>query len=246
MRTLVIIPTYNERDSLPLLFARLRECAPGSHLLVVDDGSPDGTADVAEELFAGAPQYHLMRRTGVRGLGRSYIDGYRWALERGYARAVQMDCDLSHDPGYIAGLLAASGGADVVIGSRYCAGGGVQNWPMHREMLSRFANRYVAAIVGLPVRDATAGFRVYTRRALERIPLDTIASNGYSFQVEMTYWAHRAGLRMVESPIVFVDRLHGRSKMTKKVILEAMILPWRLRAMKQDLPEAARSKEAGG
>lgn len=228
-RTLIVVPTYDERENLPLLLDQIDLHIPDSHLLIVDDGSPDGTADLADSLFKGREGCSVLRRTGPRGLGLSYVDGYRHALASGYARVVQMDCDLSHDPKYIPGLIEASSAADVVLGSRYVPGGGVTDWPARRLLLSKFANLYVAAITGLPVRDATAGFRCYTRRALERIDIDRITSNGYAFQVEMTYRAHQAGLRIVESPIIFTDRTHGHSKISRTVLIESMIVPWSLR-----------------
>ena len=227
--TLIIVPTYNERENLPWLYSRIRDEAPEAHLLIVDDGSPDGTAAIADELFGDSGQGYVMRRTGPRGLGRSYVDGYSWALERGYARVVQMDADLSHDPAHIGELVEASLTADVVVGSRYIPNGGVKNWPFHRLLLSKFANVYVAAITGLPIKDSTSGFRCYTRRALQSMRVHEVRSNGYAFQVEMTARASEAGLRIVESPIIFTDRQHGKSKISRKVLLESMIMPWRMR-----------------
>ncbi len=227
--TLIIVPTYNERENLPWLLSRIRAEVPDVHVLIVDDGSPDGTADLAEEIFADSGCGTVMRRQGARGLGRSYVDGYGWALENGYARVVQMDADLSHDPAHIPAFVAAAESADVVVGSRYIPSGGVKNWPVHRLMLSKFANIYVAAITGLPVKDSTSGFRCYTRRALESMRVHEVRSNGYAFQVEMTARASEAGLRIVESPIIFTDRQHGKSKISRKVLLESMIMPWRMR-----------------
>lgn len=235
---LIIVPTYNERDNLPVLVERIDAAAPHCHLLVVDDGSPDGTADLADELFGGRSDRQVMRRTGRRGLGRSYVDGYLYALRQGYSMVVQMDADLSHNPAYIPTLLAGAERAHVVLGSRYCPGGGVENWPLSRLALSRFANAYVAAVTGLPVRDATSGFRCYTREALERIQVSRITSNGYAFQVEMTYRAFQAGLTLAEVPITFTDRRRGKSKISRAVLLESMIVPWRLRFQ-------ARSGEPG-
>ncbi len=226
---LTIVPTYNERDSIPLLVPRLFAEAPDADLLIVDDASPDGTADMAQERFGDDARLHVLRRTGLRGLGRSYVDGYLWALERGYGRVVQMDADLSHDPRYIAALVSVSHTFDVVLGSRYCQGGGVENWPQRRLALSVFANRYVAAVTRLGVADATSGFRCYTRQALAVMDVRSIASNGYAFQVEMTYRARLAGLSIAESPIVFTDRTHGHSKMSKRVIWESIWMPWKLR-----------------
>ena len=227
--TLIIVPTYNERENLPTLFEQICLAVSDPHILIVDDKSPDGTADLAEGIFTGREGCSVLRREGRRGLGRSYVDGYGHALQAGYSRVVQMDADLSHDPKYIPSLIEAAETADVVLGSRYCEGGGVQNWPPHRFFLSRFANRYVAAITRLPVKDSTSGFRCYTRRALEKIAIDRIESNGYAFQVEMTYRASEAGLKIAESPIVFTDRLQGKSKISRTVLIESMIMPWRLR-----------------
>ena len=228
-RTLVIVPTYNERDNIVRLAERVFECAPTVDFLLVDDNSPDGTAEVAENRFGEDPRFNVLRRTGARGLGRSYVDGYQWAISSGYSRVVQMDADFSHDPASIPSLIEAAETADVVIGSRYCHGGAVQDWPARRVLLSKFANRYVAAITGLKILDATAGFRCYTRRALERIGILEIVSNGYAFQVEMTHRARAAGLRIVESPITFTDRMHGHSKISRTVLIESMIMPWKLR-----------------
>jgi dolichol-phosphate mannosyltransferase len=233
-RTLIIVPTYNEKDNVPPLVRQVLEVVPQADFLLVDDNSPDGTADLAEGLFAGDRRFSVLRRSGPRGLGRSYVDGYRQAIAAGYARVVQMDADFSHDPRYIPDLLEAAGAADVVVGSRYCEGGGVRDWPVHRLLLSKFANLYVAAITGLPVRDATAGFRCYSRRALERLHVESIRSNGYAFQVEMTYRAKQASLRIVEVPITFTDRTHGQSKISRSVLIESMIMPWRLRLGKRE------------
>lgn len=226
---LVIVPTYNETENLPALFERLHQEVPDYHLLIVDDGSPDGTADLAERLGTPVAAMTVMRRTGVRGLGVSYVDGYLWALGHGYARVVQMDADLSHDPRYIRGLVEAASGADVVLGSRYCRGGGVRNWPLHRQMISRFANAYVSAITGLRVHDATSGFRCYSADSLRALDLPTVVSNGYAFQVEMTFRTRRSGLKIAEVPIVFTDRVGGQSKMSGAVVLESVLMPWRLR-----------------
>lgn len=228
-RTLVMIPTYNERQNVPALIACLLNTVPQADILLVDDNSPDGTADLAQELFGHCQRFAILRRAGPRGLGRSYMDGYRYALTLGYAYVVQMDADFSHDPAHIPALLQAAEGADVVVGSRYCRGGGVRHWPLRRQWLSRFANSYVRTILDLPVSDATSGFRCYSRQVLERIFLCDIAATGYAFQVEMTHRARQVKARIVESPIVFTDRRQGQSKMSRQIILEAMLLPWRLR-----------------
>ena len=229
-RTLIVVPTYNERENVGPLVARILEVAPAADVCLLDDDSPDGTASHAEELFASEPRFSVLRRRGVpRGYGRSLVDGYRRAAEGGYARLVQLDADFSHEPAAVPALVEASRGADVVIGSRYCEGGGVENWPVRRRALSRFANVYVSAITGLRVRDATSGFRCYTRPALGRLLEGRIEAEGYAFLVESVFRAHRAGLRVAEVPITFTDRRVGQSKMSRKVILESVIMPWRLR-----------------
>jgi dolichol-phosphate mannosyltransferase len=228
-RTLIVVPTYNERENVPRLVAELLRVAPDADVCLLDDDSPDGTAARAEELFGAEPRFAVLRREGARGYGRSLLDGYRRALEGGYARLVQLDADFSHDPRSVPALVEASRGADVVIGSRYCAGGGVENWPLRRRALSRFANAYVCRITGLRVRDTTGGFRCYTRRALARLLEDRVAAEGYAFLVESTYRAHRAGLSVAEVPITFTDRRVGQSKMSRRVIIESVLMPWRLR-----------------
>jgi dolichol-phosphate mannosyltransferase len=233
-RTLIVVPTYNERENVARLVAELFEVAPGADVCLLDDASPDGTADRAEELFGRDPRFSVLRRGGARGYGRSLVDGYRRALAGDYARLVQLDADFSHDPRRIPALVGASRTADVVIGSRYCEGGRVENWPVRRRLLSRFANAYVARITGLRVRDATSGFRCYTRRALRALLEGRIAGEGYAFLVEATYRAGRAGLPVAEVPITFTDRREGQSKMSRKIILESVLMPWRLRLGKKD------------
>jgi dolichol-phosphate mannosyltransferase len=229
-RPLVIVPTYNERDNLPRLLAALM-AIEDLHVLVVDDSSPDGTADEAEALAARSHgRLSVIRRSGPRGLGRSYIDGMIAALRTDATKICQMDADFSHDPAALPALLDATAGADLVIGSRYIPGGQLRNWPAHRVMLSTFANWYVRAITRLPVRDCTSGFRCWTRTLLARLPLDRIVSDGYAFQVEMAWEAHHAGGRIVEVPITFVERREGQSKMSGRVIAESVVLPWRLAA----------------
>jgi dolichol-phosphate mannosyltransferase len=233
-RTLIVVPTYNERENVERLVKELFAVAPGADVCLLDDASPDGTADFAEELFGSDPRFSVLRRKGARGYGRSLLDGYRRALDVGYARLVQLDADFSHDPRRIPALVEASAHADVVIGSRYCEGGGVENWPLRRRLLSRFANAYVARITSLRVRDATSGFRCYTRRALRTLLEGRAAGEGYAFLVESTYRAHRAGLGIAEVPITFTDRREGQSKMSRKIIFESVLMPWRLRMGKSD------------
>jgi len=228
-RTLIVVPTYNERENVARLVAELLGVEPDADVCLLDDDSPDGTAAHASELFGTEPRFSVLRREGPRGYGRSLVDGYRRALAGGYARLVQLDADFSHDPRRVPALIEASRAADVVIGSRYCEGGGVENWPLRRRALSRFANAYVGRITGLRVRDTTSGFRCYTRRALACLLEGSIAGEGYAFLVEATYRAHSAGLRVAEVPITFTDRREGQSKMSRKVILESVLMPWRLR-----------------
>jgi dolichol-phosphate mannosyltransferase len=228
MKTLVVVPTYNEAENIAPLAAQVLRAAPDAHLWLMDDNSPDGTADLAESLFASNPAYAnfcVVRRTGERGLGRAYCDGFQRALAQSYERIIQMDADLSHDPAALPALLRASQEADLVIGSRYCPGGGVENWPLYRLALSRFAVGYVRIILRLPIADSTAGYRCWTHRALKAVQLETIHSDGYSFQVEMGYRAHCAGMKIVESPITFTDRAWGHSKMSRKVIFESFFFP---------------------
>jgi dolichol-phosphate mannosyltransferase len=228
MRPLVLVPTYNERDNLkPLIDALM--AIDGLRALIVDDNSPDGTGDVAEVLAAASHgRVSVIRRAGPRGLGRSYIEGMAAALRTDATHICQMDADFSHDPAALPGLLAATGRADLVIGSRYIPGGALRHWPAHRVMLSRFANWYVRAITRLPVHDCTSGFRCWTRDLLARLPLDRIVSDGYAFLVELAWEAQAAGGRIVEVPITFVERREGQSKMSGRVIAESVVLPWKL------------------
>ncbi len=228
MRPLVLVPTYNERDNLRPLVAALM-AIDGVQVLIIDDNSPDGTAVEAESISAVSHgRVSVVRRSGLRGLGRSYIDGMAAALRTEATHICQMDADFSHDPSALPQLIAATDRADLVIGSRYVPGGEVGNWPAHRVMLSAFANWYVRTITRLPVHDCTSGFRCWTRELLARLPLDRIVSDGYAFQVEMAWEARSAGGRIVEVPITFVERREGHSKMSGRVIAESVVLPWRL------------------
>jgi len=232
MSTVIVIPTYNETQNIPVLLPRLAAVVPQAHLLLVDDGSPDGTADHAEALFKTSPayaNYSVLRRTGQRGLGLAYRDGFAFALDGGFERVVQMDADLSHDPDDIPALLDASARADLVIGSRYCAGGKVRDWPQRRVFISRFAGWYVRQVLGVPFTDPTAGFRCWTRAGLHAVKVETLKSEGYAFQVEMILRAYRANLEITEVSITFSDRTHGKSKMSWRVLFESMILPWKLK-----------------
>jgi dolichol-phosphate mannosyltransferase len=222
------VPTFNERENIAVLVPRLLAIA-GVRVLIVDDGSPDGTGTEAERLAAvSAGRLTVMHRTGPRGLGRSYVDGMRAAVQTTATYVCQMDADLSHDPDDLARLLAAGAGADLVIGSRYVPGGTLRNWPRYRLWLSAFANWYVRAVTGLRLRDCTSGFRCWRAHLLAKLPLASIASDGYAFQVEMAWEARRAGARIVELPITFVERRQGQSKLSTSVMIESAWLPWRL------------------
>ncbi|MEP6593091.1 MAG: polyprenol monophosphomannose synthase, partial [Acidobacteriota bacterium] len=218
MNVLVVVPTYNERENLPLLVQGVL-AHPGFRMLIVDDGSPDGTGAVADALAAEHPgRVEVMHRTGRRGLGRSYIDGLRQAVATPDVDLVcQMDADLSHNPDYLPALAAATASADVVIGSRYLNGVSVVNWPLHRIVLSTFANRYVRAVTRLSATDCTSGFRCWRREALAKLPLDRMVSDGYAFLVEMLFDAARQGCRFAEVPIIFVERKQGQSKLSSNV-----------------------------
>jgi dolichol-phosphate mannosyltransferase len=226
---LVIIPTYNECENIPLLLPRVLDHADLS-VLVVDDGSPDGTGDLVAVEAAHNPRVHLLRRAGKQGLGTAYIAGFRYALERGADYVFEMDADFSHDPRYLPDLLhAAETAYDLVIGSRYVAGGGTTDWGLARQLISRGGNLYARLILGLPLADMTGGYRCYRRRALEALDLDAVRSNGYSFQIEMAYRVHQAGLRVGEVPIIFPDRRVGASKMSRNIVYEALINVVRMR-----------------
>jgi dolichol-phosphate mannosyltransferase len=228
-RTLIVIPTYNERENVAALIPELLKVRPDADVLLVDDNSPDKTADHAEKLFGENPRFSVLRRVAPRGYGRSLLESYRAAIARNYGCLVQLDADFSHAPHMVPALIDATRTADVAIGSRYCSGGRVANWPLRRRLLSRFANRYVRKITGLKVRDSTSGFRCYNRRALQSLLEIPIAAEGYAFLVETAFRAERAGLRIVELPITFIDRREGQSKMSRQIIFESALKPWRLR-----------------
>ncbi len=224
MRTVVITPTYNEREALPLMLAQLRADVPDVDVLVVDDDSPDGTGQWAEQQAAADDRVHVLHRAAKEGLGRAYIAGFRWALDRGYESIVEMDADSSHRSLDLPALLrAAADGTDLVIGSRWVPGGAVENWPLHRQLLSRGATTYTRLAMGLPVRDATAGFRVYSAAMLASLDLSDVDSQGYCFQIDMTWRVHRAGGSIVEVPITFVERAEGQSKMSGAIVTEALV-----------------------
>jgi dolichol-phosphate mannosyltransferase len=224
LRVLVVVPTYNERETLPLILERLRAAVPAADVLVADDASPDGTGAVADEWAARDDAVHVLHRPGKAGLGAAYVDGFRWGLAQGYDVLVEMDADGSHQPEQLPSLLErVAAGADIVLGSRWVPGGSVVNWPRHREVLSRGGNLYTRWALGVPLRDATAGFRAIRATALEKIGLDGVESQGYCFQVDVAWRAVQAGLRVDEVPITFVERELGASKMSKAIVSEALV-----------------------
>jgi dolichol-phosphate mannosyltransferase len=228
-RALVVLPTYNERVNLPLIVPQILEQDSRLEVLIVDDNSPDGTGQLADELAAVDPRVHVMHRAEKAGLGKAYLAGFRWALDRGYDYILEMDADFSHDPKFLGQLLAAAKEADLVIGSRYRAGVNVINWPISRLLLSIGANQYARWITGLPLTDSTAGFKCFRREVLEAIDFEKVRSNGYSFQIEMSFRAWKKGFRLMEIPIVFTDRMEGQSKMNKRIVREAIWMVWWLR-----------------
>jgi dolichol-phosphate mannosyltransferase len=229
-RSLIVVPTYNEHDNVRGVAERFLAALPGTELLFVDDNSPDGTGALLDEIAAAEPRIHVMHRAGKLGLGTAYIEGFTWGLARGYEYLFEMDADGSHDPVYLPQMLSlAEDGADAVIGSRYVPGGGTANWGLGRKIISQGGGLYARTILGVEIRDLTAGFMCWRRATLEAIDLATITSNGYSFQIEMKYRALRRGLRLVETPIVFMDRRVGQSKMSRAIFLEALLKVWVLR-----------------
>ena len=235
MRSIILIPTFNEIENIVHVVRSVAAIVPDCDLMVVDDNSPDGTADLAASVCREHRGYSVLRRTGKHGLGCAYIEAFKATLAEGYDRILQMDADMSHNPTDLPALLRAADGAGLVIGSRYCPGGRVLDWPTGRILLSRFANVYVKAILGLRIDDTTAGFRCWHRDALHAVNLDSVQSTGYSFMVDMTYRAARAGVAIQEVPICFRDRTRGCSKMSRAVILEAIMMPWRLRLNRRHL-----------
>lgn len=230
MKTLVVLPTYNESLNIDRMLKVLRSTVPEAQILVVDDGSPDGTAEMALSANRELGAIEVLRRTGKQGLGSAYRAGFAWGLERGFDAFVEIDCDFSHDPAELPIMLELAESSEVVIGSRYVPGGSIPSWSMSRLLLSRGGNKYSSWMLGLKVADATAGYRVYRKSALEKIDYGTVKSDGYGFQVEMTYRARRGGASIVEHPIAFRDRVDGESKMSSSIVLEAlaMVTRWGL------------------
>ncbi|HYU17580.1 MAG TPA: polyprenol monophosphomannose synthase [Chloroflexota bacterium] len=229
MKALVIVPTFNERENLPQLLPAILGQGPEFHVLVVDDNSPDGTGELADDLADVEPRFGVLHRGGKRGLGTAYVAGFKWALEHGFDYVFEMDADFSHDPADLPRLLAAAIAGDVAVGSRWVGGGGTRNWSMLRTFVSRGGSMYAKLILAIPVNDLTSGFKCFSSYVLRRLELDSIHSNGYAFQVEVNYRCHRLGFRITEVPIVFVDRRVGKSKMSPWIVLEAMAVVWKLR-----------------
>ena len=234
-RACIVLPTYNEHDNLPEIVPRILAAAPMVDVLVVDDSSPDGTGEIADEIARREVRVKVMHRPRKDGLGPAYLAGFARGLGEGYGRILQMDADGSHDPGALPSLLAASRDADLVLGSRYVRGGGTVHWGLGRRLLSRGGSLYAGLILGLDVKDLTGGFKCFRREALEALDLGTVTSTGYAFQIELTYRAIRRGFRVVEVPITFVDRRVGKSKMSRAIVFEALWKVWAIRASRSRL-----------
>jgi dolichol-phosphate mannosyltransferase len=228
-KPLVCLPTYNEAENLRPMVAAILASVPQVEILVVDDNSPDGTGRIADELAAAEPRVHVLHRAGKEGLGKAYLAAFAWALARDYGLILEMDCDFSHDPKYLPGMLAAAERADLVLGSRYVDGGGTVNWGLGRKVMSRGGSLYARTILGLRVRDLTGGFKCFRREVLEAIDLPSVECSGYAFQIELTYRAVRKGFQVKELPIVFEDRRVGQSKMSRRILLEAVRKVWSIR-----------------
>jgi len=228
-RVLIVIPTYNEHENIDRLLAKIREQPIQTDLLFIDDNSQDGTADLIKSHMAKDPGINLIQRPGKMGLGTAYLAGFKWALERDYTHVMEMDADLSHDPVEVPRFLEAAGEADVVLGSRYITGVNVINWPLKRLILSYGANVYAGIILGAKIKDLTGGYKLFRREVLEKIDLERVKSNGYSFQIEMTFRALNLGFKVKEVSIIFYDRTAGHSKMSKKIVREAILMVWKLK-----------------
>jgi dolichol-phosphate mannosyltransferase len=247
-RVLIIVPTYNERDNIETIIDRVLQSVPDANILVADDGSPDGTGKIADELATNDPRVHVLHRTEKAGLGAAYIAGFGWGLDRGYDVLVEMDADGSHAPEQLPRLLGALRDADLVLGSRWVPGGTVVNWAKSRELISRGGNLYTRIALGISLRDATGGYRAYRRRVLENIDLDSVASQGYCFQVDLAWRAVRAGFRVVEVPITFADRERGESKMSGAIVREALwrVTQWGARHRVDQVRRALRRRGTSG
>jgi dolichol-phosphate mannosyltransferase len=243
MKTLIIIPTYNELENLRPLLQDIFANAPQTDVLIVDDNSPDGTGKLADEISAEDTRVHVMHRTGKLGLGTAYIAGFKYAIAQGYDAAFEMDADFSHDPKYLPDFLKAIEHADLVIGSRYVPGGSTPNWKLLRRIISGGGNIYTRLVLGVPVHDCTAGYRCYRREVLENIDLDNVQAQGYAFQVEMAYRVYKKGYRIVETPIVFMDRRVGTSKMSGNIFVEGFVSVLRLRFSKPAVSRPAQAAE---
>jgi dolichol-phosphate mannosyltransferase len=241
MRTLIVIPTYNEIENLqPLVDAVLSETPPEVEVLIVDDGSPDGTGQLADQLAKKAPRLHVLHREKKMGLGTAYVNGFRWGLQKGFDALVEMDADFSHHPKYLPTMLENLAHQDVVIGSRYVSGGGVVNWGLGRKVLSRGGSFYSRLILGAPIRDFTGGFNGWRRAVIEAIDLDSLRSDGYSFQIELKYRAFRLGYKIIEFPIIFEDRKVGHSKMSRRIVFEALRRVWSFRLRGRSLTKSVK------
>jgi dolichol-phosphate mannosyltransferase len=229
MKTLIVIPTYNERENIIKIIPAIKKSLKGAHVLVVDDNSPDGTGAAVKSIGRRDKNVALIERPGKSGLGKAYVEGFKYALKKKYDYIFEMDADLSHNPEYLPDFMAAMEDCDLAIGSRYLNGISVVNWPIRRLVLSKFANMYARAITGMPLTDCTSGFKCYKRAVLEALDLDRIHSDGYAFQIEMHYKAWKSGFKIKELPIIFVDRHAGSSKMSRKVMLEAAAVVWKLK-----------------
>jgi dolichol-phosphate mannosyltransferase len=247
-RVLVIVPTYNEKDNLEIIAGRLFTAVPEAHLLVVDDRSPDGTGEIADRMAAVDPRVHVLHRSEKNGLGGAYIAGFGWAKENGYDVVVEMDADGSHQPEQLPRLLAALEHADLVLGSRWVPGGAVVNWPRSRELLSRGGSAYARTMLRLPVQDATGGYRAYRREVLDSLPLSTVASQGYCFQIDLAWQSWKQGWEVVEVPITFVERERGESKMNRSIVLEAVwrVAWWGLRSGRSRGVRPTPQRRTGG
>ncbi len=228
-QTLIIVPTYDEAENIRALLPAIHEVVPDAHVLIVDDNSPDGTGEIAEELAATDDRIHVQHRTGKLGLGTAYLHGFRWALDRDYEFVFEMDADFSHQPRFLPDFLKAAEQADLVLGCRYMPGGGTENWTWDRQLISRGGNLYARMVLGLPYTDLTGGFKCFRRRALTALDFDGVQSVGYCFQIELTWRVHKAGLRIAQVPIVFPDRTAGESKMSGDIFREAVLGVWKLR-----------------